>query len=195
MKLTAVILTGGKSSRMGRNKTVLPWKGLPLWKHQWKLLTSLSLAELIISGPQPDSVAPPDLIAIPDEFPESGPLGGIHAALKHTSHDGILVLGVDMPLMTSTFLQNLIRQSSPQIGCIPLLHGQYEPLAAIYPKACLEVAETHLKDRQRSLQKFTAELIQNHLMSPIRVSPKEEGLFFNLNTPDDLMKLGQSQDK
>lgn len=99
MPFSAIILAGGQSSRMGRDKALLPWDGLPLWQHQQKILKTLGCSDILLSHPQ---------LGMADDRPGFGPLSGLHTLLPHCHHQQVLVLPVDMPLLTTGILHHLL---------------------------------------------------------------------------------------
>ena len=139
----AVLLAGGQSRRMGRDKALLPLPdGRLLWQRQLDVLRALEPAELFISGPARPGF-PADVPTVGDIGPTMlGPLGGIAAVLATMRSARLLVLAVDLPMMTAAFLRGLLRHDPSQTqGAIPqAADGFFEPLAAIYPRTALPVA-------------------------------------------------------
>ena len=183
MTHSAVLLAGGKSSRMGRDKAALLVEGQPLWRRQLATLTATGAGEVFISG-RPDGPWAPELGSIPDDAPDCGPLGGITAALRHCSSPWLLVLAVDMPKVTPAFLRALLAEAAQsKIGIIPELNGYPESLAAIYPKAALPHAEAALRDGRLKLQPFIQSLVSAGLARLRPVPTDEAPIFTNWNTP------------
>src|SRR5437763_696400 len=139
---SAVLLAGGKSSRMGRDKAFLEIDRVPLWLRQIETLRALSPDELFISGP-PLAAEWRDFEIVADVQPNAGPLGGIAAALQRCRSDFLVVLAVDMPRMNAAFLRSMLDDcvaANDGRGIVPKSRGGYEPLAAVYPKSSLPVA-------------------------------------------------------
>src|SRR5205807_2568449 len=111
MSHAAVLLAGGKSSRMGRDKAALLVRGEPLWRHQLATLRATEPAEFFISGKCDGPFAGCEVEILADEFPDCGPLGGIATALRRCASERLLVLAVDMPAMTAAFLRMLLDES------------------------------------------------------------------------------------
>jgi molybdopterin-guanine dinucleotide biosynthesis protein A len=100
------VLAGGKSSRMGRDKSLLELAGKPLIAHAVAKLRRICTDVHILGGnPALDEFAP----LVPDLHPGCGPLGGLEAALEHSSHDWNLFLPVDVPFVPSSFLEDWVR--------------------------------------------------------------------------------------
>src|SRR5437868_1710194 len=107
MNLSALLLAGGESRRMGRDKASLEFRGEPLWQRQIRTLEALKPLEILVSArTQPDWL-PAGRFFVPDEPPSRGPLSGLAAGLSVMRGTHLLVLGVDMPLMTEACLRAL----------------------------------------------------------------------------------------
>src|SRR5450631_3928259 len=96
------VLAGGRSRRMGRDKALLEWCGIPLIERAVRSLRSVTSTVRIV-GDREDLARFAPVVA--DTFPASGPLGGIHAALAASSRDWNLFLPVDLPLLPAGFLE------------------------------------------------------------------------------------------
>lgn len=179
-KFAAVLLAGGGSTRMGHDKALLPLTdGRLLWQRQWAILQSLRPDKCLISGYFREGF-PSDAV-VPDDRPGLGPLAGIAAALKATDSPLLLVLAVDMPEMTAEFLSGLLEAKK---GIVPRRDGWFEPLAAVFPRTALPIAEARLKSGDRSLQTFVRELVDSGLITVIDISPEHDSLFTNWNVPN-----------
>jgi molybdopterin-guanine dinucleotide biosynthesis protein A len=133
-KFSAVILAGGKSSRMGRDKAFVEISGQTLLARQIQLARELGAAEIFISGRADVDYSPFGCRVWLDEVADAGPLAGIARALAETSAPLLLVLAVDLPEMSAEFLRRLATHCTETTGVIPRVAGQVEPLAAFYPK-------------------------------------------------------------
>lgn len=98
---TGVVLAGGRSSRMGRDKAHLAWRGRSLLAHACATLQAAGATSVIVSGRYPDYAA------IPDTQPGLGPLGGLASVIEAVPDGVLLVVPVDMPLLTPVLLQLL----------------------------------------------------------------------------------------
>jgi molybdopterin-guanine dinucleotide biosynthesis protein A len=181
MRCSAVLLAGGKSTRMGRDKALLEIDGEPLWRRQLATLRRLAPEQLMVSGPPRGEGE-----TIADRIPNAGPLAGVSAALQKCTAPLLVVLAVDLPAMTTEFLQELLTTCGEEIGVVPQRSEFFEPLAAVYPKACADLAEDAFARGEFALQDFVRELIARKMMVPRKISGAEEALFANFNTPLDL---------
>lgn len=185
MKFSAVILAGGKSSRMGRDKAFLEISGCSLLGRQIDTLVAAGAAEVFISGRSDVDYSTFGCRVLADEFSGAGPLAGIHAALKFSRQPLTLVLAVDLPEMNAVFLRGLLMASSGG-GVIPCLDGKIEPLAALYPKAAEDVARRMLGGKNFAARDFAAACVRAGLAGYFSVSDEFDRFFRNLNSPEDL---------
>jgi molybdopterin-guanine dinucleotide biosynthesis protein A len=189
MTISAVLLAGGKSLRMGQDKATLLFRGVSLWQNQLKLLRRLGAKEICVSAQIDPSWRPKDVEFVADENPSRGPLGGVAAAFSRVTTEHLLVLGIDMPFMTEKYLRDLCGRVEPGRGIVPVIENRAEPLAAIYPREAAAEFGHALSGTDFSLQPLIRKLIALGKLRPIDVSPDEAPLFHNLNKPEDLADL------
>jgi molybdopterin-guanine dinucleotide biosynthesis protein A len=176
--MTGALLAGGLSSRMGRDKCLLEIDGTPLWQRQLDVLAALC-DEVCVVAPSRPAWCPETVPWIRDVAANRGPLAGLAAALERA--ECVLALAVDLPAMSADYLRGLIAAGA----VVPELDGFYQPLCAVYPRAALPLALTHLEQPDHSLQSLLRDLISAGLMRAIPVTADERPLFRNLNTPND----------
>ena len=126
-----ILLAGGKSSRMGRDKASLPCFGTSLLQLQLDKARLLGIGDILVSGAR----GPVEGARIvPDAFHDRGPLGGLHACLREAKRHACAVLGVDMPLLPACELRALLQEHASSGAEITLsVHGEkWEPLAGVY---------------------------------------------------------------
>jgi molybdopterin-guanine dinucleotide biosynthesis protein A len=188
----AVILAGGKSSRMGRDKAWLEINGQPLLARQIELARTLGAAEVFISGRAATDYSRFGCPVLQDRFPNAGPLAGIESALAATTAPVLLALAVDMPEMVVACLEKIRAACGEHCGVIPQVGGRIEPLAGFYPKAALDLA-VELLGRQRAGAEtgapgptdFARECVNRKLAAFVEVPATEARYFTNLNSPED----------
>ena len=96
-----ILLAGGHSSRMGRDKAQLCWQGKTFLQHQAEKAQALGVGEILVSGYRGGGCP---WRVVPDVYPERGPLGGLHACFQAAAHPLCLVLSVDVPLVSAEIL-------------------------------------------------------------------------------------------
>ena len=188
MKISAVLLAGGKSRRMGEDKATIVFRNVPLWQVQIELLRKVSPQEIFISAPSDPPWRPADIEFVPDDQPSRGPLSGIAAALSRITTNHLLALAIDMPLMRETYLRSLCEKVERGRGIVPLIDNRAEPLAAIYPREALRDLVAALSGSDFSLQSLVGKLVAAGKLQPIQVSEEEKAFFRNLNEPGDLVR-------
>lgn len=180
-KLSGIVLAGGASSRMGRDKAELPLLGRTLLQWQVEKLWALGVGDIMISGE--DCAAMPDTRIIPDVFPHRGPLGGLHACLRAARHPQCLVLSVDVPLVPVSALAHLCRSHSG--GVTVLRHAEkQEPLIGVYDSALSEIISLIIRERGapvRALSKKTSWKCFDYLGPEVFLK--------NCNTPQDIFEV------
>ncbi len=182
----AALLAGGGSTRMGVDKCHLPWRGVPLWRHQLMTLEALRPAEILICCGRRSDFAAPGVRVIPDLVAGRGPIAGVAAALAASNHERILVLAVDLPEMRAGFLESMLDRATVDRGVVYERGGYYEALAAVYPKALAGSAAEAAAGADHSMQHFVRRGVAAGCIEVLEAAPQDEGLFRNLNTPDDL---------
>lgn len=191
IRFDAALLAGGRSSRFGRDKAFLDWRGHPLYVAQLRKLASLGPDHLWLST-RPEQPFPEILEGVTrviDEVPDLGPLGGLRTILAASEAPWVLVLAVDLPKMEASYLSHLIAREG---GLVPRTDHGWEPLAALYPRAgMLELVDEFLAADRRRLQDLLDEAARRGLIGEVPVAERELAFFANLNTADDLAAIGE----
>ncbi len=185
MTLSAVLLAGGESTRMGSDKAMLKWHGRPLWTCQLEKLRALT-SNIFVSTRSAVPWRPQDVKLVIDEAPSRGPLSGITASLAIMETDCLLVLAVDMPFITLSHLKNTCDQAKPGMGAVPFVNGKMEPLAAVYPKRAASIFAEALKGTDYSLQQVVRRLTGLELIRQIPIAGAAGRFYRSINYPADL---------
>lgn len=129
--VTFVLLAGGHSRRMGRDKAQLRWQGRTFLHHQAEKAQALGAGQILVSGYRGEDCPWP---VVPDVYPERGPLGGMHACFQAAAHPLCLVLSVDVPLVPKELLHRLVQAQRTTGGdaVLACCEGRWEPLIAVY---------------------------------------------------------------
>lgn len=185
MSLTAVLLAGGESTRMGRDKATLEWRGLPLWACQVEKLRALT-SNIFVSTRFAVPWRPADVKLVIDESPSRGPLSGLTASLAMMETDCLLVLAVDMPFITRSHLKKLCDCAQPGVGAVPVVNGRVEPLAAVYPKRAESIFADALNGTDHSLQQLVRRLTGLELVREMPIAGDAGRFYRSINYPADL---------
>jgi len=184
--MTAIILAGGKSSRMGRDKSHIEFNGEPLLIRTVRTLKDM-FDEIIVVTNKEIKFSLPGARVVYDEVPFQGPLGGISAGLKASSHDINLVIAVDMPFISPHVVEYLSELAYDADVVVPRTREGLEPLFAFYNKRCLPVIDQALAEGERKVaalyEKFHLRVIGFQEMKHLEGVDRA---FININTEKEL---------
>jgi molybdopterin-guanine dinucleotide biosynthesis protein A len=191
MSFSAVILAGGKSSRMGRDKAFLEIGGQTLLARQIEIVRAAGVTEIFISGRDGTDYSAFGCRILKDNFPDTGPLAGIEAALSAAANPLLLVLAVDLPEMSLELLRELSTHCQKNAGAVPCIGGEIEPLAAFYPQAAHFLAAALLKEDANAVKNFAGRCAQSGLAALVDFQESHGRFFKNCNTPTDFFVAGR----
>jgi molybdopterin-guanine dinucleotide biosynthesis protein A len=186
MNLSALILAGGESRRMGRDKAWLEQEGTPLISRAIATVREAGVEEVFISGREGVDYSALHLPVLHDLEHGFGPLGGIERGLRATTTPLLLVLAVDLAQMTPAFLKLLADRCDDLTGAVPKLHGHLEPLAAIYPRRCHAIAADFIAQSRYAARDFAEACHREHAARIFPVPAASAGCFANWNAPADV---------
>jgi molybdopterin-guanine dinucleotide biosynthesis protein A len=186
MNISAVLLAGGESRRMGEDKATLLFHGKPLWQIQLELLRKLDPAEIFVSARTDPAWRPDAVQFVADDSPSRGPLSGVAASLNRMRGTHLLALAVDMPFMSESYLRSLCLEIEPVVVFFQRSRIRAEPLAAIYPREAGIDFRNALAGADFSLQTLTSRLVRAGKLRSIHVSDEAREFFRNLNQPADV---------
>jgi molybdopterin-guanine dinucleotide biosynthesis protein A len=189
MSFSAVLLAGGESLRMGKDKATVLFSGKPLWEVQLDLLRKLEPEEILVSARTDPPWRPEDVPLVTDDPPSRGPLSGLAASLAKMRSAHLLALAIDMPFMSESYLSYLCEQIEAGVGVVPKIGNRAEPLAAIYPQEAASEVRAALSGTDYSLQTVTSRLVETGKLRPIPVTEQDKKLFLNVNELSDLPAL------
>jgi molybdenum cofactor guanylyltransferase len=186
--LTVAIMAGGQSSRMGQDKSFVPFQGRPMIEVIRERVAGLG-AELVVITNKPDEYTYLDLPTYRDVYPDMGPLGGIYTAVYHARHPYTLVVACDMPWLNRDLLSYMIELRQQADIIVPRWEKFPEPLHAIYSKACLPPIQEQLHSGQLKITRFWGQVNVHFVDRPVIEQFDAYGRSFaNLNTPEELAK-------
>lgn len=192
LPLTAAVLAGGRSLRMGVDKTLLDVNGRPLVSRVVDAVEDVCTHILVVTN-RPDSLAeaglPADVRVLRDEVAYQGPLGGLVTALAETTDEWMLAVAADMPHLTPEVIRALWDLRDEADAVVPVTEKGLEPLLALYRvAACLPAArEVLATGRRRPVAVFgKVKTVQVPAEALRSVDPDLRSLI-NINTPADLL--------
>jgi molybdenum cofactor guanylyltransferase len=208
---SAAILVGGQARRFGgRDKSALVVGGRTILERQLDALTSVADDVLVVrsaphvgsglsrSGPAKDGPQNEADVAtgcsrirvIDDRVADSGPLGGLDAALAAARDEALILLACDMPFVTARFLEYLLASAAGVDAVVPRTDRGYHPLCAVYTRACRAAVSQRLADRRLAMAGLV-ETVRTRVIEPEdveRFGPPRR-LLANVNTPGELDEL------
>lgn len=190
--ITSIILAGGKSTRLGREKALEKIGGESLIERVIGRVAPLSTEVILVMRPQQPTLsvpAQPKVKAVTDLYPGKGSLGGIYTGLHYSSSFQNLVVACDMPFLNEALLRHLIELSPDFDVVIPLVEGNTEPLHGIYSKNCLAPIEALLKQGKLRIVDFFPSVRVRYIdVGEVDRFDPQHLSFFNINTEEDLAK-------
>lgn len=182
---TGVVLAGGRSSRMGRDKALMDYQGRPMIEHAIDSLQP-HVDELLIIG-DPLLYDPSGPLAIADDAPVCGPLGGIVTALRYAWNEQMIILACDMPHVPARFftlLKGALDENHDAV--VAQCDGRLEPLAAVYTRRCRNTFASQVLAGRLKM----SDAIEQVRTRYVQICPGEDewpsDLFRNINAPSDL---------
>lgn len=186
---TGVLLSGGKSLRMGHDKAQIEFKGKTLIS--WALdFLCLNFASVLIAGNRPD-LATAGIPVIPDIYPGSA-LGGLYTGLKSSQTDWVFVAPCDMPYPDLRILKLLVKHRKGCDAVVPRTPEGFEPVFALYHKNCLPHMEAMLQQGQYRIYDFY-QRINVHYLDWRQMPAGWKRSLLNINTPEQLEQLQKDQ--
>ena len=185
MSVSAAIMAGGKSKRMGQDKAWIELDGEPLIRRVANVLAQVA-DEVIVVANEP-KYATLGLRVVPDRFPDGGALGGIATGVSAATHDRVLVAACDMPFLSAEVWRVLLDHRYEADVVIPKIGGEFETLHALYTKACVAPMERALAaGKMRVISFFDEVRVQPIEERELRIADPTLRSFTNVNTPEEL---------
>lgn len=181
--MTAIILAGGKSSRMKQDKGLILLQGKMMIEHIIEKAKEVTESIIIIT--EDPAYLQFGLPCFADTFPGKGPLAGIYSGLLHSSTVKNLVLGCDTPFLSGRILAALRDHCDTEDALVTEHNGKAEPLCAVYDRSCIPHFRKALEAERL---KITVALqgLKTVYISFDREDWMTKELFANINTPEEL---------
>jgi molybdopterin-guanine dinucleotide biosynthesis protein A len=180
---TAIILAGGESSRMGRDKAELPFNGQPLLRTVIDAVQPM-FSHTLVSVREPRAGI--SLQQVCDKQTGAGPLAGLASALDRIATPWAFVVACDMPFVSPSVIERLTALRGTHQAVVPLAAGHAQPLLAFYAHSCLPLLRKHLTGGDRSLT-GALKMLDVRYVEPDELLPSDPQLrsFVDLDTPQD----------
>lgn len=189
LNATGILLVGGKSSRMKRNKAFLELEGKPLVERSLEVLQSV-FTEVLISSNSPELYEGYGVPIILDEIPGRGPLEGLYQGLKAATYDVVFFVACDMPFLRVELIRFLSSWISEYDIVVPQLKSGPQPLHAFYHRSCLPIIKNNLEAGRLKITDLYKEFYKECSVRYVEEQEFQtyqdiEMVFCNVNTPDD----------
>lgn len=184
--ITAILLAGGKSSRMGSDKGLIDFHGKKLIEHVIDLLRPQFKNVSIISN----NAAYKDFgMAVYEDIHKNiGPIGGLHSGLTHSITHQNLFVACDLPYLNNELIDFILEKNNEYDAVVPYHNHLPEPLCALYNKSCLPVFEKMIANNKFKIQDSFDQLNVCKPDIPSRFFQRNNP-FANINTAEDLQKM------
>lgn len=188
MKITGIVLAGGRSSRMGEDKSLMKLNGKSLVEYSIDALKPLC-DKVIISSNNPDYNFT-GCEVWPDELFDQAPIIGIYSCLKRSETDINIFLSCDMPLMSTLMVRYLLTKAADFGITVPIHdNGRIEPLCGIYKKSTIGILKKFIDKGNYRLNDCIREASHQLVLVDSEIACCSPNIFLNINTPDDFKNL------
>lgn len=182
--IEAFVLAGGESSRMGKDKGLLPLKGKPMITYVLRVLEEMALPIRIIAN-KPGYEAFGHKV-LKDIIPGQGPMGGLYTAMQHSTADHVLLVACDMPLIQTEALCLLLSSAEENKITVASNSGQVNPLFALYPRG---IADELKESLDRGDLKMTDFILKTRHILVTSIGEKLPWALQNINNKKELQEV------
>ena len=184
-----LLLAGGRSSRMGRDKAGLEWNGRSLGVHQAASLAESGAWPLLLGCRAEQPWLPSGFMRVEDRDPKGGVISALIDAFTATDADVITVLAIDLPRVTPEMLERIAGEARDErVTVVPRREGRFEPLVAAWHRSAVPELREVLS-AEDSLQSVCAKLMKDGRLRPFEPAADELDRLVNVNTPEDLVRF------
>ncbi len=190
--ITGIILAGGKSSRMGKDKSELMIGDKTVLEITVHLLRLVCKENMVCIGMDAEEFRC-TLPIVRDVYSNTGPLAGIHAGLLHSSNEKNFIISCDMPLMNQEMIEYIIAQAGAAPITVVRVAGFVQPLAGLYCKQVLPQIEKMLTLPADTRKRFSVHGllagVATKIIDPVGLPFYRQELFFNMNDKKDYEQI------
>ena len=196
-RISAILLAGGKSRRLGRDKALENLGGKRIID---RVISKVSqcCAEVLVVGDRPERYyelnLAKEIMFVNDHFENAGSLGGLYTGLSKSLSDWCLLVACDMPFLSVDLLNDMKKEAiaSKVDAFVPTIDGQFQPTHALYNKRCLPYIERKIKLGQFKMIGYFDEInVKTMEFDSVKMDKEDKRSFFNLNTEEDLKEARQ----
>lgn len=195
--ITAIILSGGKSTRMGENKSFLKIGDITVIEHIVYIMKSI-FSNIIIITNEPELYEFLNVRTFSDIYKNAGPLAGIHSGLINTATEKNFIISCDLPLMTAEMINCIVDYPTDRLITVPKADGYVQELCGVYSKSLIPAIENIItgvesiesRNSEQTKRKCKVHQLINSVPVTIIESPEilagyKENIFLNMNKPED----------
>ncbi len=188
--VSGVVLAGGMSRRLGRNKALEPIGGQPLICRVTERLAQVA-EELVVVVNEAERATvlplPPGAKVTVDRYPGKGSLGGLFTGLSAAAQPWAVMVACDMPFLSVALLRHMLSLREGHDAVVPVVEERPEPLHALYSARCLPFMERRLQADDLKIARFFDEVRVRYVPEEeLRQLDPELHSFFNINTQEDV---------
>ncbi len=178
--ITGIILSGGKSTRMGSNKAMLSFNGKKMI--EYGISAMKEVCRTVIIGANTQAYNAFNIPVVPDNYQNMGPLAGLEACLRHSQTRKNLITPCDTPFLNVEFLKTIISNIENYDAVVPILKdGKIEPLTGYYSKDILPIIVSQIENGDYKIQNLLKAINTKYIVV------ENVSVLKNINTPNDLI--------
>ncbi|RFU67962.1 molybdenum cofactor guanylyltransferase [Bacillus sp. V59.32b] len=199
MNTTGLLLAGGKSSRMGTNKAMLPIsEEVSIQQIASELKKAVGEVYLVTNSPADYTFL--DLPTLDDEYEGLGPLAGLHAGLEAAKTETVFLSACDMPFIRASLIGEMLDNLKNYEALVPEINGRFHPLFAVYRKSSIPLLVSCLEQRKLRMMDFLEKMnvkIMKETDFELYATDKKlfPYLFYNMNTPLEYKHAKRMEDE
>lgn len=186
--ITCIVLSGGKSSRMGENKALLKIEDKTIIEHTVELMKSIFTTVLLITNTPGEY----EFLNIPiheDIFKEKGPLAGIHSGLVNSSTETNFIISCDLPLMSKEVIEYILNFKTEKSITLCKADDYIQQLAGVYSKSLFPIIESILTTEKKHSVYSLLDKTDSEIIEIEELGFYKKDMFLNMNRPEDYKKI------
>jgi molybdopterin-guanine dinucleotide biosynthesis protein A len=195
-RITTVVLAGGQSKRMGKDKAFLEWNGKSFLRHILEQVDTFS-NQIIISGNKEKNLYLKEAehiknepVVVKDIAPYSGPLNGIASCCEFIKNETVFIATCDTPVIKENVVYFFLENIGVSQGVVPIINGKFQPLNTIYKKEAIKKAKVLYEKGVKSLFRWIKEINVKYIdESQLKNYDPKLLMFKSINTPSDYLEF------